>query len=607
MHLYEYSFQAERNPSGSNVKLTTTLSSACNVAKAGIGKEIFPDPNGNSFVHTRTVNFNFNNGDVFNDEDIELIPAGSTSINSFIFVEEQINVGTGFVVDFTFTASGSPEGFTFLLHRRPEDLTNFPLSGGANLGFKGVTHSVAFAFDLCVDRSQGTCNEQQVSIFYPEQATDQNKPSLSRRRVFDPILISLKQGTEHTVKIEYFFRPNALEVTIDDSLYLREFPFDPIAVSVFALHPRTYVLIDPWKQSLDSLSAFAGFTGSVGEQAGGITITSWSMQSVDVDSTTTLPVDFNTTSEPVFQKTMTADGIEKNGYTIQTRDLCDSNIEFGGRLQNTEAKFVEERDPVTGQFAEGRDRPLVIDAEIEDSEDGTYTYNLRTLHPGLFSLYLSYGDRDKSCTFSVSVDNVTNATADIVLGVSLSGVVNLATDPRSTGDGCFYGVVKEGLLVAPLTPAPTVGPTSLSLPPVESDETAVFVGAIGGGTVGFCVLIAAVFIVVYRRRWIRDKEYIEDGKAYKLDSNTKFNTNDELSRVGRDLLAARAGILRARAQRATDQRTKELGRLETESEELMEQVRIAKQRIEAMDQSPRAGAARAPPTNAKPPPRKMEF
>ena len=254
------SFQAERNPSASNAQLTTTLSSACNVAKAGIGKEIFPEPDGNSFRHTRTVNFNFVNGNVYNDEDIELIPPGSTSINSFIFVEEQINVGTGFVVDFTFVATGQPEGFTFLLHRRPDGLTNFPLSGGANLGFRGVTNSVAFAFDLCVDRSTGNCDEQQVGIFYPAQSTDENKPSLTRRRVYDPIIISMKQGQEHRVKIEYFFNPNALELTIDDSLYLREFPFDPIAVSMlrFLVSSKAdIVLLSLWIPCLRSQGSLA--------------------------------------------------------------------------------------------------------------------------------------------------------------------------------------------------------------------------------------------------------------------------------------------------------------------------------------------------------------
>ena len=328
------------------------------------------------------------------------------------------------------------------------------------------------------------------------------------------------------------------------------------------------------------------------------------MQSVDVDSQTTLPVDFNTSNELLFQKSITADGVEKTGYSIQTRDLCDGNIEFGGRKQNTEAKFVEEKDPGTGLFAENRTSPLVVDAEIQDLDDGVYTYNLRTLHEGIFSLYISYGDRDKTCTFNVAVSGTPGEDAVVSMGVSLSGVVNLATDPRSTGDGCFYGVVKNGVVVLPLTSAPTVGPTVLSLPPTEDDQTALFVGSIGGGTVGFCVLVAAVFIIIYRRRWIRDKQFIEEGKAYKLDANTKFNTNDELSRVGRDLLAARAGILRARAQRATDKRTKELGKLENEYEELQEQIRLAKQRLQRMDPGPgehiEAGSAR-------PTPKKMEF
>lgn len=195
-------------------------------------KNFFPDADGNSIVKSRGVDFNFVDGSVYGGENIGLLPAGSTSLSSYIFVKEEINVGTGFIVDFKFTATGQPEGFAFVLHQRPDGLTNFPISSGANLGFKGVTNSLAVAFDMCRDRGGASaCDEQNVTIYYPNDATAANKPAASTQRVYDPIIRSLKFGDEHKVRIAYFFRPPALEVTIDDSLYLREMPFDPVGVS----------------------------------------------------------------------------------------------------------------------------------------------------------------------------------------------------------------------------------------------------------------------------------------------------------------------------------------------------------------------------------------
>lgn len=82
-------------------------------------------------------------------------------------------------------------------------------------------------------------------MYFPDDATTANKPSLVTRRVYDPIIRSLKYGENHTVKIEYLFKPPALQVTIDNSLYLRQMPFDPI-------------------QTLGSVAAFAGFTATSG-------------------------------------------------------------------------------------------------------------------------------------------------------------------------------------------------------------------------------------------------------------------------------------------------------------------------------------------------------
>ena len=218
-------------PSGSNYVLSLPLSSPCNILVAGV--QLFPSPSGNSFVKDSTVVFPFVNGNVYSGETIQLLPSGTTSASTYIFEQEQIGVSNGFVVDFTFSATGMPDGFTFLLHDRQDGLSSFPSSTGSDLGFQGVEKSVAIAFDLCTDRAipGNQCKGQEVSIYYAENVGDVNEATVVNRRVHAPILLSLKNGEDHVVKIQYFFNPSALEVTIDDSLYLREMPFNPSSVS----------------------------------------------------------------------------------------------------------------------------------------------------------------------------------------------------------------------------------------------------------------------------------------------------------------------------------------------------------------------------------------
>ena len=302
------------------------------------------------------------------------------------------------------------------------------------------------------------------------------------------------------------------------------------------------------------------------------------MKSVDVDSRTTIPVDFATGANANLQKVMTADGVDKNGYSIQTRDLCDSNIEFGDRSENSFGRFVEERDPETGFYAEERLEPLVLDAVIDDSGDGKYTFNLVTENIGIFSLYMAYGDSEKRCTFDVDIQP--NGQVRTRLGVSLAGVVNLASNPRTTPDGCFYGVVKDGLLVLPATRSPSASPTRFEDLSGREDPTVLIVASTFGTIFAAGICVGAVFMRVYRRKWLEEKGFIKPGEAYKLETNTVFESNDKLTRVGHELMMARVGILHTRSQRSVTKVETELNNLETEQEELVEEIRLLKRRID---------------------------
>ena len=542
-------FQAERQCSGSNFKITTTLAAPCNAANEQNSKVQFDstvDLTPEKARTSRTVV-------VHGDGSFLLTAAGLPHSTSYFWVKEPVNVGTGFVINFDFLITDITEGFAFVLHRRPEGLTNLPVSGGANLGFKGLTNSLAIVFDLCTDRrAPGTsCQGQRVSIHTPDAANG-NNPSNRTLRVQDSVVLSLKNNEVHRVKLDYFAIPPALEVTIDGSLYLRLLPIDPIEV-------------------FQSRAAFAGFTGASGKFSNAnVTISNFKVFAVDVESSATKTVDFPSDVTNFTRKYVLADGQEADGFSIQTFDGCDKLIEFGGREQNTRGIFVERADPITGVYSKGSLTPEILEAEIEDENTGRYKYTLRTLNEGRFALFLYYGNPGISCAFDFR-----NTTRSVGTGFN---AVDVDIDFVGSSS-CFFASIEDAIEMIPSTNAPTVSPTKLKEIVSVVDKTSSYVAGIGGGVVTVCAVIAAVFVVVYRRRWQMDKKFILEGRDYKREIQTMFDANDKQGMVGRELFASRAAILRLRARRGKEYLT--LNRLETEQEELLEEVSLMKKKIEA--------------------------
>ena len=545
-------FQAERRCSQSNFKLTTTLAAPCNAANELNSKKQFDsstDLTPEKAKTSRTVVVNA-------DGSFVLTQSGSPHSTSYLWIKEPINVGTGFVIEFDFKVTDLTEGFAFVLHRRPEGLSNLPVSGGANLGFKGLTNSLAIVFDLCRDRSipGNACKEQRVSVHAPDSPGKTNNPSGRTLKVRDSVMLSLKDSDVHRVKLEYFFIPPALEVTIDESLYLRLMPIDPA-------------------KNFQSLGAFAGFTASSGDEDDAVvTISNFQVFSVDVESSTTVTVDFPNDVVNFTRKLVLADGEESDGFTIQTRDGCESVINFGGRTTNTEGLFVERANPSTGLYHNGSLTPRMIPAVIEDDNSGKYKYAIKTKEGGMYSLYVYYGNPGLSCGFDIS------KTTAFVGGVSIEA----ATVTLQGSSRCFFGSAADAVEMVPLTNAPTESPTKLLDLSPEVDDTASIVGAVGGSVFALCGAIAAVMVVVYRRKWQREKKYIEPGRAYNLDSKTQFNANDPFGTTGRDLLASRAAILRARALRGNNSMA--VTQLQNDQDELLEQIGNLKKSLQA--QSP---------------------
>ena len=389
----------------------------------------------------------------------------------------------------------------------------------------------------------------------PDSPGKTNNPSDRTLKVRDSVMLSLKDSAVASrVKLDYFFIPPALEVTIDGSLYLRVMPIDPAEI-------------------FQSLGAFAGFTASSGDEDDAVvSISNFEVFSVDVESSNTVTVDFPNDVVNFTRKLVLADGEESDGFTIQTLDGCESEINFGGRTANSEGLFVERTNPSTGLYHNGSLTPRMIPAVIEDDNSGKYKYAIKTKEEGMYSLYVYYGNPGLSCGFDIS------KTAAFVGGVSIeTASVTLQGSSR-----CFFGSVANAVEMVPLTSAPTESPTKLPDVAPEDDDAAILVAAVGGGVLAVCAAVAAVMAVVYRRKWQIEKKYIKPGLAYNQDSKTRYDPYNMYGSTGNNILSSRAAILRERALRSKHMAA--ITQLQNDQDELFEQIGNLKKSLQA--QSP---------------------
>lgn len=555
-------FQLERRFSGSNFGIETTLFEGCNIGASGTTTLDLAN-----LVATNTVDdvLLLSRASSINSNNLFLKSEGEET-HGYVWTKEKANLAPGFVCSFTFEISSqASEGLALVFHSRPEGLTNLPVSTGKNLNFKGLSNSLAIAIDLCTDRSDPNsgCQGQEVRLHYPGSPSETNSVRSSSLRVYDNILRVMKAkvfkaGDAATtitvnVQVKYYENPDFLEVFIDKSLFLRESNFS-------------------FPDVIGDRAAHVGFTTSGGDAA--VKITDWTLDTVEVFAEKTI-TDFdtaNTTNQIVI-----ADGESLSpGYNLQTRDFCGNLVTRGGLASSVKAKYVERSNETSGSLRRLQGLS-VVDADVADNGDGTYTVALVTDVVASYDLYVSFG------TGNISCDIFTDAQGSTV-DVTFNNV-----------SGCFFASVENAATSLPIPPPPTLEPTpEIILPPTEVDEELVVVAGSVGGTLGFMAVVAAFLAIVYRRRWQRDKEFINDGRMYKNDAQTKFDPNDKLSAAGAQLLASRQAILRMRAQASNSDTAKELHKLQQESEELMEQIRIAKQKLELKGVAPEVVRPTAP-------------
>jgi len=105
--------------------------------------------------------------------------------------------------------------------------------------------------------------------------------------------------------------------------------------------------------------------------------------------------------------------------------------------------------------------------------------------------------------------------------------------------------------------------------------------AIIAGSSSFLLVAIMVGIVMlrYRRKWLANKRFVADGKAYLLDAATAFDEDTPYSRTAGEVMRTQAEINRRRAEAAGVDGRNEIVQLQDEIEERKEVIRMQRKKM----------------------------
>jgi len=531
-------FHAERHFKESNFKITTSLSTACNVAEPGSAKLQFSQANAANEDIFTSLSSSFENGM------LNLVQSDSAELTSvFAFTANRHNVGTGFVTEFDIHVNdeSASQGFTVVVHQRADGLDDLPKSTGSGLGFAHLTNAVAVVFDLCFNFSGNeACNEQQVGVYYNGENPDSQIDPRMHLHVYDNIMRDFR-GETHRIRIEYLEYPDWLQVYIDDSLYLRQENFNLSGI-------------------IGGRDAYVGFTSTTSRAVTPIQISDWDLYTVSIDPSKS---QFEQSSNPKF---VLADGVSNDGFSLMTYDFCNNTIEYGGFSSMLKGVFVEilqgdtYSNGTSRRLQSGNLEPLIINATIVDNLDGTYSVTLNTKSVASFALYICVG---VPCDIEVAIIPRSN------------GLPSLTEVTYS--NALYSSSIAQAITMIALTQTPSKSPTTSAPTAALATDEAVKYGSVIAGVAGGIALISILFLVAYRKQWRRDKSYIDDGKIHRIERDLHYNKDDEFTKLGGLVLSTRDMISKERS-RATvgNEHGSQIVSLQLENEALQEQVRVEK-------------------------------
>lgn len=316
----------------------------------------------------------------------------------------------GFRSSFKFRITdGRPEGFAFVLQAFGPSARG---GSGSNMGYAGLTNSLAVEFDTAADPDQFSANGdpayQHISVQSRFTAANSASQDASLGVTEEAEAFNFINGTEYEVAIEY---TPALDDNAGGPLlgWLRVFYQGRVV-------PVLQVQVDgaELKTMFSGSAGYVGFTAANSEVRGGtVDITEWSF--------TVVPATAQQSAADRLPLNVQAG--QEGSAVIQLKDACANLVRVGGDSGSLGVVLARLSDTATG--------PAPSEAElavtVADNDDGTYELSYRPTTAGAYALSITYaGSRLGSSPyqFAVNSDVTSAAESDAVYGALPEGYDN---------------------------------------------------------------------------------------------------------------------------------------------------------------------------------------
>jgi glucose/arabinose dehydrogenase len=310
----------------------------------------------NNFTSSNIDNLAFNGNASQSGTSLRLVPDLSNSSGSGFFKQAlAIDGNTSFSTQFTFQLSGTQgtngaDGFTFMLQNAPNGLTSLGSTGG-NLGYGGITKSIAIEFDTYQNTFDTSNNN--ISILRDGNAIS---PIVTAPATFD-----LNSGNPLTTWVEYTSATKTLQVFLANS------NTKPATAALSTNIDLATVLGD---------RAYLGFSGATGGSRNAEDIQAWSFSSnsqlITTSATSTLGL-----KSSVYQIDETGG---KVSISVDRQQSSDGTVSVDYRTIDATARAGSDYTTVSGRltFAPGEtsktiDIPILNDTLLEGNESFNLT------------------------------------------------------------------------------------------------------------------------------------------------------------------------------------------------------------------------------------------
>jgi len=325
------------------------------------------------------------------------------------------------------------------------------------------------------------------------------------------------------------------------------------------------------------LGGHVGFTATTSDKAANIDISSWTLKTVEVDPGKTVFVEnsnntlvnassieaaTNSNTSAIVNEVV-ADGVSLSpGLTIRTFDGCDNPLDSGTLEGFIQAVYVE-RPNNNNTYFNGSLVPAVVEAHVLDNGDGSYAVQFATTVEAAYELWIVFGE---GCSLNFSVPE--NPDSLYLFNATLV---------RQDDALCFFSrdpEAGESLPYFPPTPAPTTIPAD-----ANTDEIPLVAIIAGSSSFLLVAIMVGIVMLRYRRKWLANKRFVADGKAYLLDAATAFDEDTPYSRTAGEVMRTQAEINRRRAEAAGVDGRNEIVQLQDEIEERKEVIRMQRKKM----------------------------